>query len=170
MAIDKYVKVGPVADSVPFDDSNADCTILVGSDTSQEAFEALCIAVQNAISPGWTFGRSGLINKGGYLLNDTVPSNVSGRPIPIDGFIVKISISVQTPGDFSFTLEEHDGVTFTTLTSVSMVVADGRQKTFDISSVAVSINKQLSVKVSDASSDKPRNVDFAVDLNKFEVV
>ena len=170
MAGSKYIRVGPTADSVPFDDSNADCSILVGSETSQEAFEALCIAVQNAISPGWTFGRSGQINKGAYLLNDTVPSNVSGRPIPIDGFIVKIAVSVQTAGNFSFTLEEHDGVTFTTLTTVSMVVADGRQKTFDISGVAVSKDKQLAVKVSSTSSSRPRNVDFAVDLNKFEVV
>ncbi len=45
-------------------------------------------------SPGFTWGDSGT-NKNTYLLNDTVPSNKSGRLVPLDGDIVAVSVVVE---------------------------------------------------------------------------
>jgi hypothetical protein len=165
----QHIKVGPVADSVPYDDSNPLIEILKGAETTQEALDALTLFVQNLISPGWTYGRSNRINKGTYLLNDTVPSNVSGRPIPINGFLVVVAVSVGAPEDFSLDFEEHDGTTFTYLTTVTMTVADGHQKTFLTSGVPVTKNKQLAVRVSPSSSKRPNDLDVAITLNRFEI-
>lgn len=50
----------------------------------------------NAASPGFTYGRSGNLSSGTYLLNDTVPGNKSGRVVMLyDAVITEAFIAVE---------------------------------------------------------------------------
>ena len=78
------------ADQVPFDDSN----VCLEADDVQEALENLYCKVDVSASPGFTWGKSGAV-KNSWLLNDTVPSNLAGRVVPIDGQIVEITATAE---------------------------------------------------------------------------
>jgi len=39
-------------------------------------------------SPGFTWGRSGNVPDGGYLLHQSVPSNISGIPVPLTSGVI----------------------------------------------------------------------------------
>lgn len=83
-------------------------------------------------SPGFTWGRSGNLPDQTFLLNDTVPSNVSGRQVPVQtGQITTVFVVAEDPGTYDVRIFKHPSP-FTTLTAVSMVPAYGRAKTFSL--------------------------------------
>lgn len=77
-------------------------------------------------SPGYTWGRSGPINAGTFLLNDGVVSSTAGRIVSFNGTITHVYID--TPNSDTFTLavmQRTAPATFSTLGSVSVVSAPG---------------------------------------------
>lgn len=105
-------------------------------------------------SPGFSFGRSGNVSSGAYLSNESVPSNVTGRPVDLDGArIVQVSISNENTNTFTIELEEHDGTTFTSLGT--FVVTAARSIKFADLNIPVSANKEMSAKVLSGSAKNP---------------
>lgn len=106
-----------------------------------------------AASPGFTWGRKGTANVGTYLQNDDVPSNVTGRLITFtDPVIRKILVTNGAVNTFTITVQEHDGVTYTNLTTVT-VTAD-REAVANVN-VPVTSGKQLAVKITAGTANNP---------------
>jgi len=104
-------------------------------------------------SPGFTWGRKGTVSSGVYLLNDDVPSNVTGRVVPFTGpTIRKIFVTNGSASTFNVSLYEHDGVTYTLLTTVSL--SSQRAASFTVN-VPVTTGKQLAIKITSGSADNP---------------
>lgn len=147
MKINGPVYKSPVAGTVPYDNSNSGLT----ADEVQAAIDELATGGGSTASPGFTYGRSGTINAGAYLLNETVPSNVSGRTIFLNNAkITDISVATETDDTYTVSIEEHDGVTYTVLTTVSIVAM--RTKVISGLSVSVTKGKQLAAKVSSGAA------------------
>jgi len=101
-------------------------------------------------SPGFSFGRSGNVGSGAYLLNEGVPSNTTGRPVDLDtGRITQVSISNENANTFTIELEEHDGVTFVSLGTFSLTAQ--RSASFSSLSIPITAGKEMSAKVSAGS-------------------
>jgi len=76
-------------------------------------------------SPGFTWGRSGNISNGTYLLNDTVPSNITGRRVPISsGIIATVFVDTEEISTFEIVIFKHPSP-FTTLAVVPVVSSKG---------------------------------------------
>jgi len=137
---------GQVAESTPYDDSVVSPAL--GSDDVQGAIDALKTKVAVSASPGFTWGRSGNVGSGSWLQNDSVPSNTAGRLIGlISAKMERIFIANENVNTFDLEVYEHDGVTFTLLTTA--VHTASRTSYVDlIPPVAVTTGKMLAVKVS----------------------
>lgn len=102
-------------------------------------------------SPGFSFGRSGNVSSGAYLLNESVPSNITGRPIDLNnGRITQVSISNENSATFTVELEEHDGVSFTSLGTFNLTAQ--RSKDFPSLSIPLSSGKEMSAKIASGSA------------------
>lgn len=102
-------------------------------------------------SPGFSYGRSGNVSSGAYLNNESVPSNITGRPVDLDnGRIVQVSISNELSNTFTIEIEEHDGTTFTSLGTFSLT--SERSKKFSDLNIPLTGGKEVSVKVSSGSA------------------
>jgi len=163
MADDKYIKIGPVADSVPFDNENDPDCGLTGV-TVQEVIEELCKTGGKGVSPGFTWGRSGNLPPGTWLLNDTVPSNVVGRRVSFnDVFLEEVSVANQKVTTFKIEIYEHDGTIFTLLHTLSITVAARGGESTGLN-IPVTTGKELAVRVADSSPNAPKNADVTVQL------
>lgn len=101
-------------------------------------------------SPGFSFGRSGNATSGTYLQNETVPSNITGRPIDLNsGRVTQVSISNENANTFTIELEEHNGVTFTSLGTFTLTAE--RSKKFSGLNIPISSGKEMSAKISSGS-------------------
>jgi len=101
-------------------------------------------------SPGYSFGRSGNTSAGNYLLNEAVPSNLTGRPVGLsDCSIIGIVVSNENINTFQVEIEEHDGVTYTSLGIYTITAS--RSSSFLNLSVPVTSGKELAVKISSGS-------------------
>ncbi len=147
----KYIKIGPVADSVPYDNTvDPDCDLI--SDTVQEAIDELCTKINESASPGFTWGRGGNLPNNTWLLNDTVPSNRAGRTIMFDDLtITDVFVATENIDTYDVSIFSHDGdeINLTLLVTVSIVAARSGQ--FTVSS-AVAKNKQLASRITDGSA------------------
>lgn len=106
-------------------------------------------------SPGFTWGASGNLNSGSYLLNDTVPSNVAGRMVPLtSGYIAQAFVAVENSTTASFVIQKRSGASFVDLTTITLTAA--RVGTFNLgTSITVSLNDEIAVKVSSGSCKNP---------------
>lgn len=154
MISNKYIKIGPTADSIPFDNQNdPDCGLI--SDTVQEAIDELCRKALINSSPGIAFGRNGQINKGAWLLNNEVSSNLTGVPFALNnGILVSLWIGNEDIKTFDVTLYEHDGdeIGLTSLVTVSLVAT--RSAFFDTSdfgTINLTKDKQLACRITDGN-------------------
>lgn len=76
-------------------------------------------------SPGFTWGRSGNATDGSYMLNDSVPSNITGRRVPVStGIISTVFIDSKDIATFDVRIFKHPSP-FTTLAIVSVVADSG---------------------------------------------
>jgi hypothetical protein len=106
--------------------------------------------ISTSASPGFGFGRSGNVNTNTWLLNESVPSNLTGRRIPFNNTtITKILVSNENANTFTIQIYEHDGTTYTLLTSQNIVAT--RAATFSVN-IAVTTNKELAVKLTSGSA------------------
>jgi hypothetical protein len=134
-----------------FDPNNCDATT---SDNVQGAIEEVCNAAAVSASPGFTWGDSGNVVAGTWLINDTVPSNKTGRNFPLyNGVLFQISVANENVNTFDIEVYEHDGTTFTLLATVSIVAA--RSAVFDsgdFGSVSITRGKELAAQLSSGSA------------------
>jgi len=145
----KHASSTSVARSTPYDNATSE---LKSSDV-QGAIDELSTLSSSTASPGYGFGRSGITYFGSYLLNESVPSNVTGRSVYLaSAQITDISIGNEDVSTFSILIEEHDGVTFTTLITVNVVAA--RTAAFSVG-VPVTTGKMLAVKIQTGSAKNP---------------
>ena len=143
----------PIAEQIPFDkDNDPDCGFI--SEDVQAVIEELCHKVDTSASPGFTWGASGNIPSGTWLLNDTVPSNKSGRAIFLtSATLEQVFVRVENSTTVGIGVYEHDGVTFTLLTTVNLVAT--RAGDFPIASLALTSGKELAMKVESGSAKNP---------------
>lgn len=135
--------------TVPFDNSTNGFV----SEDVQGAIEELAVTAAVSASPGFTWGKSGNVSNA-YLLNDTVPSNTSGRLSPVTGQLEVIFVTCQNNSNATVVIEKRVGATFTTLASITL--SSARKGTFVLSPApAISVNDEIAVRISGASIKNP---------------
>ena len=148
--------ITPVAKSVPFDNATNG---FVSTDV-QAAIEEMSTTAAVSASPGFTWGYNGNATAGTYLANDGVPSNVSGRMVPlVSGFIAEIFVLNQLTTTYSVDVQKRVGAIFTTVQTVTVTAARGN--VFSVS-VAVAKYDELCVRVSPTSANNPKNIDVGI--------
>jgi hypothetical protein len=160
MTTSKHISIGPVAGSVPFDNSTNGFT----STDTQAAIEEVKALVSTSASPGFSYGRSGISSGGTYMQCETVPSNVSGRWVYVSGAeVVSVSVTNELTTTYSMTVSYHNGngAGETTLGTVTVTGAKGA--TIPVS-WSVPINTQLAVRVANATANSPKNVVVVLQL------
>ena len=141
----------PVAEGVHFDPTNCDNIV---SEEVQGVIEELCDQQDTSASPGFTWGKSGNVAANTWLLNDTVPSNKSGRAIFIaDATLEAVFVRCELATTFDLEIFEHDGTTFTLITTVNIVASRGAD--FTISSLSLTNGKELAIKLVNGSAKNP---------------
>jgi hypothetical protein len=146
----------PVAGSIPYDDSVQ--TPLSGTDDVQEMLDYLKNQVAVSASPGFTWGRSGNVSTGTWLLNDSVPSNTSGRLIFLNSAeIVKIFIANEDATILSVDIYSHDGNSVNLTLLGTVTTAATRNNTFTVS-YSVALNKQIGLRLSPSSANSGKNM------------
>jgi hypothetical protein len=130
---DEFIQVSK---TVPFDNSTNGFV----STNAQAAIEEIKALLNVSASPGFTWGNSGTVANA-YLLNDTVPSNKSGRLVPITGNITTIFVALELATIAAIEIRRNVLGVFTTIATVNMVAS--RKSTFTVS-VPVSFNDELS--------------------------
>lgn len=156
-------KIGPVyksgvARSTPFDNSSNGFT----STEVQSAIEELQYNLSNSASPGFTYGRSGNLPQSTWLLDDTVPSNKSGRVNFLNNCIIrKCFIANEDPTIIKVGIYTHDGdeVNLTLINTVTTLAQ--RTNYFDLS-VPVPINKQIAIRIQSDSPNSAKNMDVGL--------
>ena len=146
----KHIDISPVAGSVPYDDQNIPTNL--GEDV-QTALDNLYTLSAISASPGFTWGNSGNTPSGTWLTNDQVPSNRTGRIFPLfNGKTVQLAVSNEVANTCTIQLYEHDGTTFTLLTSVSLTAQRSNVVTV---SVNITQGKELACFLSSGSAKNP---------------
>lgn len=135
-----------------FEDFDPTGTSLISTKTGP-AIRELAAGGGTGASPGFSFGRSGNVTAGAYLNNESVPSNITGRPVDLDSSkITQISVSNETANTFEIAIEEHDGTTYTELAVISLVAQRSKKQTY---SVNITSGKEVAAKVKSGSCKNP---------------
>ena len=110
-------------------------------------FKDLTNLIATSASPGFTWGKSGNVSANTWLLNESVPSDKAGRlNFLYNAYIDTVFVSNELPNTFNLQIYEHDGTTYTLLTTVSLVAL--RAKSFALgTSITVTKDKELAVKL-----------------------
>jgi len=111
-------------------------------------------ADQPAASPGFTWGKSGKVGPSIiYLLNDTVPSNITGRLVPIDDAIIaEVFVSNELNNTFIIAVEKRVGAVFVELLTISLIAQRTKIQSF---AVSVTRGDELAVKLKSGSAKNP---------------
>jgi hypothetical protein len=143
----------PVAKVVPFDNTTPGAAGLISTDV-QSAIEEIRTEAEDSASPGFTWGSSGNTTSGSWLINDSVPSNKAGRAIFLNNATLEyVFVRCELAATFNLDFYEHDGITFTLITTVSIVAARGGA--FPIASLPLTTGKELAVQLSGGSAKNP---------------
>ena len=147
----------PDAEDIYFDDSNID----IEADDVQEIIEKIVQAVVVSASPGFTWGDRGVLSSGSYLLNDNVPSNISGRLVTLENAaITDIFITMKSSANVDFDIRVRGpGNSFSTLYTFN---TNGARATVLNVNVPVNYEDELAIRVSPNSTDKPSNPDIGL--------
>ena len=153
-----------VAHSVPFDKDNRPDLEFV-SENVQEAIEEVRDSVLTSASPGFSFGRSGAVSKGAYLLCDTVPSNITGRYVYINNAqINKVFVGTEIVGTYKFGVYYHDGDEINITLVGTVTISADRGGSFEVEWL-VPTGKYLAIRVEADSVDIPRNIVAGLELS-----
>lgn len=157
MGISDIIHVNtPDAEDVYFRDDN----VAFVADDVQEALEQVSDSVAVSASPGFTWGDSGVIPNGSYLLNDNIPSNLAGRTVPLyNAIISKVFVTMENTNTVSFDIQKRVGSVFTTLTTITVTAL---RKDSQNVSVPVDFQEEICVRVSPTSANKPKNPNIGI--------
>lgn len=125
---------------------------LPGATTVQEGLDGVKDLVATSASPGFTWGRSGKLPSKTWLLNESVPSNRSGRTLMFSEMtITDVFVATEDIDTYELSIYSHDGdeINLTLLTTVSINAVRAAQFTV---SVAVPQLKQLAAKIETGSA------------------
>lgn len=153
---DSFTTIQPDVGTSPVATSATDTLTLTSSDgtvtiTGNATTDTIDFSVSASASPGFSWGRSGAIPTNTYLLNDSVPSNVTGRVVPLTtGTIKKAVIACGTSSTFDVKIQRRSGASFVDLATVSVSAARTKVQTL---SVSVSSGDELAILVSSGSTD-----------------
>ena len=136
------------ADGVPFDPTGS---ALVSTEVGP-ALREIDDRISSAVSPGFSWGKSGNATNNTWLLNDTVPSNLAGRVVPVDGTIVKIFAACQNNTTGSIGIYSRSGATFTLLATITFSSQRFKVDTFDVD---VDAEDELAARVTSGSFKNP---------------
>lgn len=130
--------------------------------TVQLFLEYLLNRSVTSASPGFTWGRSGNCPPGTYLLNDTVPSNISGRPIFLyNALLLYVYVTNKLSTTYTLDIEMHNKVTYTNCASVT--VTSNYAGLFRIDpGFSLTRGWELAAKVSENSANSPQNIDAGI--------
>ena len=109
----------------------------------------------NSSKPNQWFTKTGNVISGAYLNNGGIPSNVVGLPFGLNnGQLIKVWIGKEDASDLNLGIYTHDGdeVNLTLIHTVSMLIADGRTKSFDVSGVSIAKDKQIAIKITSGTA------------------
>ena len=113
-------------------------------------FEAI---VKSGPSPGYTWGRSGNLTDGAWLLNDTVPSDRTGRPLILTNpKLVAIGAKNEVTNTYTLGIYEHDGPgsVYTQKDTIVVTATRGNYKLLT-TPIALTAGKELGMKVESGS-------------------
>lgn len=133
-----------VASSIPFDNTDTEFE----SDNVQEAIEEIGISA----SPGFSFGRSGNLSNGTWLLNDGVPSNRTGKFIFLnEPELFQIFVSSENIDTYTITVYEHDGdsINLSVIDTLNVTSARGNSKQ---TSAILTKGKQIAIRITSGSA------------------
>ena len=129
---------------------------------TQGAIEEINNKVLTSASPGFSFGRSGKIPSGTWLLNETVPSNISGRYVYInDAVVERIFVSNQDVTTFDISAYYHEGDEVNLTLLGTKTVTTSRGGSFDVS-WAVPFGKQIALRI---TAGAPKNAVAGLELS-----
>ena len=96
-----------------------------------------------------------ILGTSSYLLNDTVPSNTTGRIVPLSaGNITDIFVSAQNATTYTIDIQKNVAGVFTTIASVTVTAARSGQ--FNVT-VPVVLGMELACRVSPSSANSVKN-------------
>jgi hypothetical protein len=131
------------------------------STNSEHAIKEVRNKIDSSASPGFSFGRTGVLNTGTWLQCETAPSNISGRWVYFSNAEIRnVFVSSENISTYSLDIMYHDGngINLTFAGTVNIVAARGGA--FSVA-FAVPLNKQVAVKVSSGSC---KNIVCGLDL------
>lgn len=148
----EYTELFLGASNVFFDNTSNGFT----SEQVQAAIEEAAGAVDDGASSGFVFGKNGTSPSGTWLINNDVPSNQVGLPVAFDNGEVDRVIVRNSNDTATFDVEvyEHDGTTFTLVTTVS--VSSARGNIAEGIGYSTTKGKELAAKVSSGSARNPK--------------
>lgn len=148
------------ADQISYDNSTSGIPPV----NVQDAIDYLAQQSATSASPGFSFGRAGVVNAGTYLQCETVPSNVAGRWVYINSATIdRVYIANENTSAFIVEVLYHDG-NAVNLTSLGTVTVTGTNGGVFTVNWAVPTNKQLAVKIADASGNPAKNIVCGLEL------
>lgn len=139
------INVGPVAKSVPFDNS------INGFDATNT--QAAIEEIGASASPGFTWARTGSLLASSWLLNDGISSNVVGRYVSLTNpSIAQIFTGNENLSTYTLTIYEHDGnsINLTAITTIS--VSGARGALLENLNIPVTKGKQLAIRLTSGSA------------------
>lgn len=137
-----------VARAVPFDKTGTDFI----SDDVQSALEEIGVSS----SPSFSFGRSGKVGSGTWLQCETVPSNITGRFIPLNNpKLSDVYVSNENVGTYTVEVYEHDGDNTNLTLKYTLTVTSARGNSISNIGVPMTKGKQVAVRI---GSGSPKNV------------
>lgn len=102
-------------------------------------------------TPGFSFGRSGVVNSGTYLQIDGVPSNLAGRIVPFaESSLAYIFVSCSEESTFSLEVQTRVANVFTTVYTLN--VTSARTLTAEVSDVPFVFGNEIAVKIGSGST------------------
>jgi len=139
------------ASEVPFDDTSV---TFVAADV-QEALEAIDSKVGISASPGFSFGGSGNIVSGTWLLRPgQVPSNKAGVNVGLyNAELVQISTGTENEDTYSLEVYQHDGdeINLTLITTVNVTAS--RKEVINVTAgTTLARDKHIAIKISSGSA------------------
>lgn len=139
----------PEAEGIPFDPTGSSLT----SEQVGPALRELDERIDQSASPGFTWGKSGSVSSA-WLLNDSVPSNLAGRIVPVDGEIVEVFVANEDANTFTVSVYERSGASFVLILSISLTSQRTKIQSYTTSN-AVDKGDELAVKVTSGSAKNP---------------
>lgn len=156
-----HIYVTPIARSIPYDDQLLPTGL--GSDL-QTAIDALYNRAVTSASPGYSFGRSGNLSGGAYLLCETVNSNISGRWVYLNNATVQyVYASNELTTTWKLEVLHHLG-SEASLTSLGTVTIVGKGAAIAVL-WSVPVNTQITVRVAEDTPNNPKNVVCGLELS-----